>query len=121
MKYIRTYETATLEDRLKYDDVRDCVYWQVNAKQPYFSIALKKIGMPESERKYYINMINMFEDEDNEDFEILIFRTWSDEDESYDWTYANLDYKNPSYRKPPVFMGKVEVGDHEVEAEKYNL
>ena len=46
MKYIKTYETATLEDRLKYDDVRDSFYWQVNTKQPYFSVALKKIGMP---------------------------------------------------------------------------
>jgi len=118
MKYIRTYETSTLEDRLKYDDVRNSFHWQVNTKQPYFSVALKKIDMPEDEIEYFIGM---FEDEDNPDYEVFVFKTWSDEDESYDWVWADLNYKEPSYRKPSVFMGKVEVGDHEIEAEKYNL
>jgi hypothetical protein len=93
----------------------ESVYWLVNTKQPHFRIALKKLGMLEDEIKYWCEM---FDDEEgnNEGSDVYFIRTYDDEDEyySWNWTYGSLRYDGK-------FMGKVEVEEHEVDAEKYNL
>jgi hypothetical protein len=93
MKYIKTYESST--------DDNFC--WLVSTKQPYFTVALKKIGMPHFD---IISFVSLFEGDE-------IIQIYKNGDI---WTWGE------EYRpKNGKFMGDVEVSDWEVDAYKYNL
>jgi hypothetical protein len=120
MKHLKYFEESEMRDELiyrhlwPYDDCRECLYWEIDTKYP--DIAMRKIGVPDSELQF------LKKDKDRNDarYHLYIFRT-TERDGSYDWTYAGMGFKNPDWRKPPKFMGKIEVEKWEVEADKYNL
>lgn len=107
MRYIKTYEECTREDRLKYDDCNDCWYWKVSTKYPDILIILDKLGVPE-------NWGDWLWSEDNhliKDF--YLFKTEYESNGNINWSYSDLGFKNPDWRKPPIYMGEVEITDED--------
>lgn len=109
MKYIKKYEE--INPCLIYDDCKDSYYWLIKKMEPvYAKVALDKIGV-DRHIDFFIDMI--------ENNDIYIFKTINNEYD--DWSYSGLNYINPSWRKPPIYMGEVTVEDYEIDAKKYNM
>ena len=87
MKYLKLFEEVT-----------ESLYWEINVRQPYFEIALKKIGMPPEIIKTHLHIW-----EDAEDEWIYLFREYDEEDDQYMWTWGRgIDNCGSS-----KFMGKL--------------
>ena len=115
MKHIKTFEKCTEEERLLYDDCNDYWYWRVSNKYPDILIAFDKLGIPEGEFEWLWS-------EDNHLLkDVYLFKTKYENSGKINWSYADLGWKNPDYRKPPMYMGKVEISDEDRNIRKYNL
>jgi len=107
MKYIKLFEEVT--ERL---------YWEVNTRQPYFELSLKKIGVSPEDTK---ELLQIFNDDGDEDDWILLFRDYDDEDDKYAWEWSSVTYEVPTTWGNPKFMGKIVIEDWEVDANRYNV
>jgi len=113
MRRIKTYklfESCTEKEKLIYDDCVDSYYWKISTKYPNLEIALNKIGASIDQFKFLYD--------DNEHKFVYIFKTIYNNDIQY--TFASLDFSNPSYRKPPKFMGRIVITDEDIEEWKLN-
>lgn len=123
MKYLKTYEKCTNSERLRYDDCNDSWYWRVHSKYPDILIIFDKLGVPENWGKNWLwNHNNTITPED-----FFLFKT-KYEDGTIDWSYSGLGFINPDYRKPPIYMGEVEITEDDIKkwkikksVQKYNL
>jgi hypothetical protein len=116
MKYLKTYEEV--DPCLIYDDCRDSWYWKVTTKYPEILVIFNKLGVPEGWGNWLWSKDNHL----IKDF--YLFKT----DQKGNWSYSKLSFKNPSYIKPPVYMGEVEITEDDYEKwrlskdiKKYNL
>lgn len=101
---------------LKLFEVTESLYWEINVRQPYFEIALKKIGMPPEIIKTHLHIW-----EDAEDEWIYLFREYDEEDDQYMWDWSSSNYTVPITRGSSKFMGKIVIEDWEVDAKRYNV
>ena len=121
MKHLKTYEKCTKEEELIYDDCSDSWYWQITTKYPDILIAFDKIGL--LDKSFYFLW-----DKDNHLIkDVLIFKT-KYENGDINWSYASVGMQEPDYRKPAIFMGKVQITDKDYEkwkmkeqTKKYNI
>jgi hypothetical protein len=120
MKYLKTYEQCTDQEKLIYDDCRDCEYWQISTKYPDILIAFDKIGCTQRFEWLWSEDNHLIKD-------VFIYKTY-EENGKITWSYSGIDSKNPSYVKPPVFMGLIQISDEDIEewnmkqnANKYNI
>lgn len=121
MKYIKTYEKCTDEEKILYDYCDDSWYWRISNKYPDILITFDKLGIPKEEFDWLWS-------EDNHILkDIYLFKTKYDDGHT-NWSHSDLGWKNPSYCKPPKYMGKVEITDKDIEryylnknTKKYNL
>jgi len=93
------------------------VYWKIpTTKEPYLSIALKKIGMPKSEIKNWVAMLKNHSTL-YDSAGIFIFN------DDGGWTYAGTGWKPPYIEINPTYMGEISMEELEIEAntQKYNL
>lgn len=121
MKHIKTFEVCTDKERLMYDDCNDSWYWKITNKYPDILIIFDKIGIPTKEFTW------LWSEDNHLIKDYYIFKT-EYENGKFGWSYSGLDYHNPDYRKPPKYMGEVEITDEDrkkweikINAKKYNL
>ena len=108
MKHLKTFEECTDKEKLLYDDCNDCWYWKLSNKYPDILIAFEKLGVPE-------NWGDWLWSEDNHLLkQFYIFKTIY-KNGNINWSYADLNFQNPDYRKPPVYMGEVEITKEDLE------
>jgi len=88
-------------------------YWVVRTDEPYLSVSLEKLGVPEFKIKIWVPFMRIRKDRefayvqfDGDGFGWATFTK-----NSQDW------YKEHKY----TYKGKVKVEDFEVDANKYNL
>jgi len=121
MKYIKTFDACTDEEKLIYDDCSDSWCWKVTTKYPDILIIFDKLGVDKDFGDWLWS-------EDNrliKDFSLIKTKY---ETGSVGWSYAGVDFETPSYRKPSVYMGEVEITEEDREkwkmkedVKKYNI
>ena len=58
-------------------------YWLLSTKQPFFTTALKKIGVPENEIKLW----DFFDDNE----EVFVFKIYNEQKEKYEFSVSHYD------------------------------
>jgi hypothetical protein len=121
MKYISTYEECTSEERLIYDDCNNSWYWKVTNKYPDILIIFDKLGVEEGWGEWLYS-------EDNHLIEDFYLHKTKYDNGNIGWSYSGLDFKCPDHRKPPTYMGEVEITEEDrnkwkmkIDSKKYNL
>ena len=91
-------------------------------KYPEILIIFDKLGVPEDWGDWLWSKDNHLIKN------FYLHKTIYENDGNTVWTYSGLGFINPDYRKPPIYMGKVEITDEDREkwkskqaAKKYNL
>lgn len=89
--------------------------WQLNTKKSHLSPTLSKIGMNNTEIKYWCDVFSRYTKKN--DFDMFLNRTC---DGNWNWGYVTGHYE-PAKHFNSTFMGITSVTDVEAEAFKYNL
>ena len=123
MKYLKTFEECSNKEKLIYDDCNDSWYWKVSTKYPDILIAFDKLGVPEKWGDWLWS-------EDNRLIKYFYLHKtiYKNVHVHVSWSYSDLGFKCPDYRKPPIYMGKIEITDEDRKtweikkmSTKYNL
>jgi hypothetical protein len=91
-------------------------YWLVRADEPYLSLSLEKLGVPEKKIKTWIGFINVRTSNIKDKF-IYVHSdidgvSWFDHNKNSQSWYMRNNYK---------YKGLVKIEDFEADANKYNL
>lgn len=102
-------------------------YWKIRTDEPYLSISLKKLGVPDDKLKKWTSTIIKHAKDlsvrspKNSRYAFVGLDTTRDDERDLGWapyTQTAIDwYKEQGYK----YYGEIKIEDYEVDAVKYNL